>query len=339
METGNSTPTPQVQNGANPVGSQTAQAPMVRQAVAATTQAARPPSQRYIPNVQSLRQNGQKRSQTPPNPPKRTAIGPPLTSVAGAPKSPLEALLSSSGIAHSKHISNAEAAALATEIQDDEFYDLDEELLNPSIDPANDPISTTLLDTEIPEPYMDSFSSDASHLLTDVELLRRRKEQVTSLYKFYKIQFRRLEDDLVTKHRRFLIHRAKKLQKIEKGSAPVKVSSTSHHIFNKYHNTYNIKSQILKREASQRVHLHQEEVGDPCAIETCPGKSMPLSKYCYAHILHDKNQKLYQACPWHDSNGDVCGFPVSVHSHPNVCFRHVDLVGASRRSSKTKTKT
>ncbi|CAL4896448.1 unnamed protein product [Urochloa decumbens] len=65
-----------------------------------------------------------------------------------------------------------------------------------------------------------------------------------------------------------------------------------------------------------------------CAVSNCDAKAMPLSPYCFNHILLDPKQQLYQPCafPTRKSgmpNGEaICGNPVLRGITPLRCADH-----------------
>ncbi|XP_039780587.1 uncharacterized protein LOC120647820 [Panicum virgatum] len=65
-----------------------------------------------------------------------------------------------------------------------------------------------------------------------------------------------------------------------------------------------------------------------CAASNCEAKAMPLSHYCFNHILLDPKQQLYQHCPFPTRtsgvpNGEaICGNPVLRGITPLRCSDH-----------------
>jgi len=62
-----------------------------------------------------------------------------------------------------------------------------------------------------------------------------------------------------------------------------------------------------------------------CAIDWCNSPSIPLTKFCFAHILHDKSQKLFRGCLGRNYLAQVCGYPILISQNPPYCMAHIDL--------------
>eukprot|EP01122_Echinamoeba_exundans_P013194 TRINITY_DN5722_c0_g1_i1.p1 TRINITY_DN5722_c0_g1~~TRINITY_DN5722_c0_g1_i1.p1 ORF type:complete len:593 (-),score=134.53 TRINITY_DN5722_c0_g1_i1:806-2584(-) len=57
-----------------------------------------------------------------------------------------------------------------------------------------------------------------------------------------------------------------------------------------------------------------------CTFVGCEERAVPLTHYCFAHILNEENQQLYEPCPWED-----CGYPKPKFSKPAFCAFHVEM--------------
>ncbi|XP_064113025.1 KAT8 regulatory NSL complex subunit 2-like [Macrobrachium nipponense] len=57
----------------------------------------------------------------------------------------------------------------------------------------------------------------------------------------------------------------------------------------------------------------------------CGEKSVPLSKYCSKHILHDPNQVLFVACGVSKGGGDECRTPVVCTPNSSTCVYHTPI--------------
>ncbi|KAG7163264.1 KAT8 regulatory NSL complex subunit 2-like [Homarus americanus] len=57
----------------------------------------------------------------------------------------------------------------------------------------------------------------------------------------------------------------------------------------------------------------------------CGEKSVPLSKYCSKHILHDPNQVLFGACGVSRCGDDQCSMPVMCLPYTTTCIYHTPI--------------
>lgn len=57
----------------------------------------------------------------------------------------------------------------------------------------------------------------------------------------------------------------------------------------------------------------------------CGEKSVPLSKYCSKHILHDPNQVLFGACGVRKCGDDQCSIPVVSLPYATTCIYHTPV--------------
>ncbi|KAJ1264971.1 hypothetical protein BS78_08G041300 [Paspalum vaginatum] len=151
------------------------------------------------------------------------------------------------------------------------------------------------------------------------EVLRRRRRRLVQLYSLYSAQYWALTDELPAKHGEYWW---------QHGASPVLDDETPQAL---------PPPQLLKEDgvgAGPRENgvvvgplenSCRSAVGPPaaaavgragCAASKCEAKAMPLSPYCFNHILFDPRQQLYQPCafPMKKSgvpNGEAtCGKPV-----------------------------
>lgn len=67
----------------------------------------------------------------------------------------------------------------------------------------------------------------------------------------------------------------------------------------------------------------------PCTLTGCGETSLPLTKFCWCHILNDPLQKLFIACTHVAQDGKQCDYPIIKHSEPPFCAYHAELVSKS----------
>lgn len=134
-------------------------------------------------------------------------------------------------------------------------------------------------------------------VLTEEEVIMRRKQKIKKLLKLYKLQFHRLKDMLRTKHRKFL----KKKQLLEKRTRESKrilkdpEARKQQKLMQQYPPLKQAENQVkfISKEKKRR-RSNDERKGQvitapfeltlkkTCSIDRCKGKCMPLTEYCYA---------------------------------------------------------
>jgi len=134
------------------------------------------------------------------------------------------------------------------------------------------------------------------NVLTEEEVIIRRKQKIKKLLKLYKMQFHRLQDTLRNKHRKFI----KKKQLLEKRSRESKrllkdpEARKQQKLMHQYHPLKHAENQVkyISKEKKRRRPNDERKGQKTCTFERCKGKCMPLTNYCYAHILKDPDQKI-----------------------------------------------
>ncbi|WVZ89199.1 hypothetical protein U9M48_035631 [Paspalum notatum var. saurae] len=163
------------------------------------------------------------------------------------------------------------------------------------------------------------------------EVIRRRRRRLVQLYSLYSAQYWALTDELPAKHGEYWW---------QHGASPVLDDETPQAL----------PPQPLLKEDGVSTGARgsggvvgplengcRSAVGPPaaaavgragCAASNCEAKAMPLSPYCFNHILFDPKQQLYQPCafPMKKSgvpNGEAtCGKPVLRGIAPVRCADH-----------------
>lgn len=72
---------------------------------------------------------------------------------------------------------------------------------------------------------------------------------------------------------------------------------------------------------------------EPCKYEGCDESALPLTPYCYCHILSDENQLLFVKCRYESPTGKACNYPVLRYCEPPICTGHIDLANKSDTTS------
>jgi len=81
--------------------------------------------------------------------------------------------------------------------------------------------------------------------------------------------------------------------------------------------------------SSSTKHANRLVAPVPCTFATCSELSLPLSKYCWCHILHDPNQQLFVACSHTDQAGKRCEYPIIKYAEPPMCAYHSELLASA----------
>jgi hypothetical protein len=84
---------------------------------------------------------------------------------------------------------------------------------------------------------------------------------------------------------------------------------------------------FISKEKKRRRSNDERKGQKTCSVDRCKGKCMPLTDFCYAHILKDPNQKLFTNCMYTSPTGVSCNYPILVGQTPAFCNGHIDLVG------------
>ncbi|KYQ93771.1 hypothetical protein DLAC_05161 [Tieghemostelium lacteum] len=77
---------------------------------------------------------------------------------------------------------------------------------------------------------------------------------------------------------------------------------------------------------------------EKCKSKKCFCKPILASKYCFAHILEDKNQKLFTGCNYLIGGEKKCNYPVLKLLIPALCLEHSDIYNSNIETIKTLPK-
>lgn len=191
------------------------------------------------------------------------------------------------------------------------------------------------------EDITDSDDEDYPKEITFNELLDRRNK-IKKLMKLYKSQFRKLRDVLRNKHRRFI--RLKQRGEEEKlfiaESTKSKIKKKQKQLLHHYHVKHSKSVKDAKMEKKNKKKALLEEYKQrSCNYSGCKGFCMPLTDYCYAHILCDTKQKLFGSCQYTNrTTGGICNYPILANQTPPFCNVHVeDADGKEAKGRKRKS--
>eukprot|EP01135_Chromosphaera_perkinsii_P005630 Nk52_evm1s356 gene=Nk52_evmTU1s356 len=215
---------------------------------------------------------------------------------------------------------------------------------------------------------------DNAKVLTDEELADRRRKQLVKLKNLYKLQFRHLRHTLILKHEKYVKDKNRLMKLILNSTEavgesdplpppvpiaaePSAVAQTEQSpkatkrkkeleateilenaLLKKTKRTVNVKTseEVAIAEQAARAGPVSKNV---CVFkdgEPCKSTAMPLSKYCFQHILHDEKQVLYVACDW-EHNGWSCTNPVVRYQYITKCELHYDCADVDVASEMKRT--
>ncbi|XP_050406151.1 KAT8 regulatory NSL complex subunit 2 isoform X2 [Patella vulgata] len=163
------------------------------------------------------------------------------------------------------------------------------------------------------------------------------RDKLIKLQSLYIDQFKRLQHVMKEQRRRYIhTHKQEKDSlgglKAYKADPYLRKKYDKLKAYKRYHNRYG-KEAILHRKSNVRRVAVSEGVGFKTQIyPKCQGledgmkcleRSVPLSKYCFKHILHDTNQVLYRPCSF--AHGG-CGVPVVPIDDDPRCHLHYTII-------------
>ncbi|KAH3730878.1 KAT8 regulatory NSL complex subunit 2-like [Dreissena polymorpha] len=99
----------------------------------------------------------------------------------------------------------------------------------------------------------------------------------------------------------------------------------------RYHRRYGMEALLHRQSKERRIAAsdgsnYKPPVHSKCSVHTngekCSNPTLPLSKYCFSHILHDPHQVLYRPCSFGDG---TCSLPVATCEDVPCCTLHPNL--------------
>ncbi|GJN13491.1 hypothetical protein PR202_gb00201 [Eleusine coracana subsp. coracana] len=171
-----------------------------------------------------------------------------------------------------------------------------------------------------------------SKALSREEVLRRRRRRLLQLYSLYRAQYWALADELPAKHGEYWWeHGASPVLPEEQppGLPPPPPSPAQD-------NSAGVGVLVNNGGGAEDVENIGFNAAAPssagaragCAASNCEAKAMPLSQYCFDHILFDCKQQLYQPCSLVTKRSGApdgeatCGKPALRGITPLRCSNH-----------------
>ncbi|XP_045585168.1 KAT8 regulatory NSL complex subunit 2 isoform X2 [Procambarus clarkii] len=195
---------------------------------------------------------------------------------------------------------------------------------------------------------LDSADSDADPLehaqvFTTEEITRIYLEKLQRLKSMYIGEYKRLAHILRESRRKYL--QAIRLEKESMVSIHAQPKTTPEEraaynqlrAMNRYHKHLGTHSLLYRQQLERRLQVTEGVNYKPgasvgcvkCVYSEgswrCGEKSVPLSKYCSKHILHDPNQVLFGACGVRRCGDDQCSVPVMCLPYTTTCIYHTPI--------------
>jgi len=123
----------------------------------------------------------------------------------------------------------------------------------------------------------------SASVLSQLEVVRRRKARINSLLGLYKKQYWNLCERLRTKHRRFFLRRARAGWKQQPSAIPPPSMATPPP------QVPGAAPVLVLPDGTAQVEGNLAA----CHVDTCTAGALPMAPYCLKHILLDEYQCLY----------------------------------------------
>ena len=199
----------------------------------------------------------------------------------------------------------------------------------------------------------DDILLDAEHI-TPEELALRQTLKLQRLRQLYTEQFHVLQDDFLTLYSSFVSEHLNSLKSIAPPLAETLPEMGEISFFRLVDQMLNTNPSSPAVDASENslaissgpppllklalypcgysdLSTHFRSDIANCTIESCPGKRIRPTEFCFAHLMHDPNQKLFKSCEHvlaQSSSGlplKYCGYPIFITRTPSYCNAHLDL--------------
>ncbi|KAJ6772514.1 hypothetical protein OIU74_018689 [Salix koriyanagi] len=162
----------------------------------------------------------------------------------------------------------------------------------------------------------------SSAYLTHQELLTRRSRRFKQLAQIFRAHYWTLMEELKVKHKEYYWIYGKSPYKEDEKNKKRKRDFND----DKENFEWNAKSGINGVGGEVEAEEREEEGVRKCSGSGCKAKPMPLTSFCYTHILLDSKQKLYKGCAYVVKSAQgrpvLCGKPALISTVPSLCPMH-----------------
>ncbi|XP_073986532.1 KAT8 regulatory NSL complex subunit dim gamma-tubulin 1 isoform X2 [Rhodnius prolixus] len=176
---------------------------------------------------------------------------------------------------------------------------------------------------------------------TAEEVVHIARNKLVKLQLLYQKQFERLTHILKEKRRRYLIALKKERETLSSISDQARTSAKEQKLYeklkalNRYHKRSNAETIAYLASLEKRAkeiagsdYKPQLHPSNKCNFTEggvrCSRVILPMTKYCFKHILEDPNQALFKACACEKAD-TKCHEPISGLCAGETCILHVQL--------------
>ncbi|KAK9510140.1 hypothetical protein O3M35_004986 [Rhynocoris fuscipes] len=195
-------------------------------------------------------------------------------------------------------------------------------------------------DAESIDSQMDDHLKYAGYYTAE-EVVNIAKAKLNKLQYLYQKQFDRLTHILREKRRRYLIALKKEKETLSSIADQARTSAKEQKLYeklkalNRYQKRSNAESVVYLASIEKRAkelagsdYKPPAHTANKCNFTEggvrCSRVILPLTKYCFKHILEDPNQSLFKACGC--EKADIkCHEPISGLGNGETCILHVQL--------------
>ena len=218
---------------------------------------------------------------------------------------------------------------------------------------------------------MNSLDSDylsGAEIYSEEEFITKRRDKLKKLILLYRTQYHRMRNVVHKSHSKFIKATSaynnnnksipelinKPIDLIFKEQLKQKQNNMTHYIKasmiaddkkkrkleNVVNNNNNLNNNNNNNNLNNNNNVNTNEIEKTrCKQPQCKSNCMPLTNYCYAHVLNDPKQKLFSSCSYvnrenvttnNNNNvtnnyGSSCNYPVLIGQYPPLCNGHLEL--------------
>lgn len=207
----------------------------------------------------------------------------------------------------------------------------------------NDTLARREADSELDSADSDADPLEHAQVFTTEEITRIYLEKLQKLKSMYVGEYRRLGHILRESRRKYVqaVRTEKEtmcsIHSQPKSSPDERLAFEQLKAMARYQKHIGTHSLLYRQQIERRLQVTEgvnyktgHSVGCVKCVYSegswrCGEKSIPLSKYCSKHILHDPNQVLFVACGITRSGDDHCVTPIVCTPHITTCIYHTPI--------------